>query len=169
MTSRGSLQEFQQQLAQRLRGASNVSPALQRIGVQAGEHQWLIRLQDTGAVMPVSEISSVPLTRPWFLGLANIRGNLASVIDFGAFMGKGPTVRTPECRLVLIAEHFGVHCGLLVARIMGLQNLEQLHVGEGGDERAWVGTLYRDRNGSSWFELKIDALVAHDDFLRVGL
>jgi twitching motility protein PilI len=46
------------------------------------------------------EISSVPLTKPWYLGLANIRGVLASVVDFGAFISGEPTARTPDCRLV---------------------------------------------------------------------
>ena len=169
MTQSSSLQEFQQRLAQRLRNASSDGAAVQRIGVQAGEQQWLLRLEDAGEVMPVPDISSVPLTCPWFLGLTNIRGNLAGVIDFSTFLGKAPTVRAPECRLVLIAERFGAHCGLLVARVMGLRNMEQLQALGGRDERPWVGARYRDRNGSDWFELKIDTLVACDDFLRVGL
>ena len=34
-------------------------------------------------------IANVPLTQPWFRGLANIRGNLYSVIDFAGFLGRG--------------------------------------------------------------------------------
>ena len=33
-------------------------------------------------------IATVPLTQPWFLGVANIRGNLYSVVDFAGFVGR---------------------------------------------------------------------------------
>ncbi|MBI2319184.1 MAG: hypothetical protein HYU75_19850 [Betaproteobacteria bacterium] len=94
---------------------------------------------------------------------------LAAVIDFGAFAGGEQTARTPECRLVLLAERFGAHCGLLVSRISGLRNLDQLLALEDRDERPWAGARYRDGDGCIWSELNAGALVAHDDFLRVGL
>lgn len=169
MTKSASLQEFQQRLTHRLHGAASGSPASLRIGLQAGPRRWLLRLDDAGEILPLPELSSVPLTRAWFLGLANIRGNLAAVIDFSAFMGEAPIARAPECRVVLLAERFGVHCGLLVSRISGLRALEQLVADGLGDECAWAGARYRDPEGSTWNELKIDALVAHEDFLQVGV
>jgi len=69
------------------------------LGVQAGTRNWLLKLDDAGEMLPLPEFSSVPLTKPWYLGLANIRGVLASIVDFGAFMGGEQTVRTPDCRL----------------------------------------------------------------------
>jgi twitching motility protein PilI len=33
-----------------------------------------------------------PLTQPWFLGLANIRGNLYSVVDLAGFLGRETVV-----------------------------------------------------------------------------
>lgn len=169
MSKSGSLREFQQRLTQRLSEASSVSTASARLGVKAGSRHWLLRLDDAGEVLSVPEIASVPLTCPWFLGLANIRGNLAGVVDFAAFMGESQVLRTPESRLVLIAERYGAQSGLLVSRVAGLRSLEQFQQGTGGGERPWVGANYLDRDGSIWHELNIDALVAHDDFLRVGV
>ena len=40
-------------------------------------------------MIPVPPITPVPLTRPWFRGVANVRGNLYSVVDFAAFVGVG--------------------------------------------------------------------------------
>lgn len=169
MAKSGSLREFQQQLTQRLSEASKVSTASARLGVQAGSRQWLLKLDDAGEVLSVPEIASVPLTCSWFLGLANIRGNLAGVVDFAAFMGESRVARNPESRLVLIAERYGAQSGLLVSRVAGLRSLEQFQEDSGGRERPWVGARFRDRDGSTWHELNIDALVAHDDFLRVGV
>ena len=169
MSKTGSLREFQQQLTQRLSEASGAASASTRLGVQAGSRQWLLKLDDAGEVLSVPEMTSVPLTHSWFIGLANIRGNLAGVVDFSAFMGEAPAPRTPESRLVLIAERFGAYSSLLVSRVAGLRNLEQFQQGAGGSERPWVGAQYRDPDGGIWHELNIDALVAHDDFLRVGV
>jgi twitching motility protein PilI len=164
-----SLREFQQALAARLAEAGAETAPHARLGVQAGGRLWLIRLDDAGEVLPLPAVTPVPLTRQWFLGLANIRGNLACVVDFAGLMGESPTERSPGCRLVLVAERFGAHSGLLVARMMGLRNIHQLEAEEGGADRPWIRGAFRDPEGRRWYELDIGVLVAHGDFLQVGL
>ena len=63
---------------------------------------WLVKLEEAGEVIPVPAMVPVPLTQPWFRGLANIRGNLFSVIDFAAYQGGEPTPATPDARLLLV-------------------------------------------------------------------
>ena len=169
MAKQISLREFQQALAARLAEAGAETAPHARLGVQAGGRLWLIRLDDAGEVLPLPAVTPVPLTRQWFLGLANIRGNLACVVDFAALIGEPPTERAPDCRLVLVAERFGVHSGLLVGRMMGLRNIHQLKAEEGGADRPWVRGAFRDSEGRRWCELDIGVLVAHDDFLQAGL
>jgi twitching motility protein PilI len=164
-----SLREFQQALAARLAEAGAETAPHARLGMQAGGRLWLIPLEDAGEVLPLPAVTPVPLTRAWFLGLANIRGNLACVVDFAGLMGEPPTERSPECRLVLVAERFGAHGGLLVARMMGLRNIHQLQAEEGGADRPWIRGAFRDPEGRRWHELDIGVLVAQDDFLQVGL
>lgn len=164
-----SLREFQQALAAKLAEAGAETAPHARLGVQAGARLWLIRLDEAGEVSPLPAVTPVPLTRQWFLGLANIRGNLAGVVDFAGFTGEPPAERSPECRLVLVAERFGAHSGLLVARMMGLRNIHQLKAEEGGAERPWIRGVFRDPEGRRWYELDIGVLVAHGDFLQVGL
>jgi len=166
-----SLREFQQSLAQRLREAQAASEQSSRLGVQAGDSYWLFRLDETDEVLPVPDISPVPLTYAWYLGLANIRGVMANVVDFGAFLGDEPTVRTPDCRLVLVADRFHSYSGLLISRMMGLrnvQNLEPLEAHATSDGKSWVGAAYRDPEGRTWKELDVAALVANENFLNVG-
>jgi twitching motility protein PilI len=166
-----SLREFQQSLAQRLREAQATTEQSSRLGVQAGESYWLLKLDETDEVLPLPEISHVPLTRPWYLGLANIRGVMANVVDFGAFMGAEATSRTPDCRLVLVADRFQSYSGLLISRMMGLRNLQTLEAREAPDtpeRKPWLGTVYRDADGRTWNELDMAALVANESFLNVG-
>jgi twitching motility protein PilI len=164
-----SLREFQQGLAQRLREAQTEAEPTSRLGVQAGSANWLLKLDDAGEMLPLPEISGVPLTRPWYLGLANIRGVLSSVVDFSAFAGGEPTARTPECRLLLIAERFQSFSGLLISRMLGLKNVQTMQTVEEAGSRPWIAGAYRDDEGRLWHELNIGALVAHEDFLHVGV
>jgi twitching motility protein PilI len=166
-----SLREFQQSLAQRLREAHAASEQSSRLGVQAGDSYWLLKLDETDEVLPLPDISPVPLTRPWYLGLANIRGVMSNVVDFGAFLGDETTPRTPDCRLVLVADRFQSYSGLLISRMMGLrnvQNLEALEAPAGSEARPWLGAAYRDPEGRLWNELNVAALVANENFLNVG-
>jgi len=163
-----SLREFQQGLARRLREAQAEAEPTSRLGVQAGSRNWLLKLDDAGEMLPLPEISGVPLTKPWYLGLTNIRGVLASVVDFAAFMDGEQTVRTPDCRLLLVAERFHSFSGLLISRMLGLKNVQIMQPAEKAAEQSWIGDAYRDKDGRLWHELDMAALVAHDDFLQVG-
>src|SRR5438046_10481845 len=121
MAKQISLREFQQGLAQRLREAQTEAEPTSRLGVLAGGGNWLLKLDDAGEMLPLPEFSSVPLTKEWYLGLANIRGVLASIVDFAAFMGGEHTVRTPDCCLLRIVERFNSLSRLLIGSIIGLK------------------------------------------------
>jgi twitching motility protein PilI len=168
MAKQISLREFQQGLAQRLREAQAEAEPTSRLGVRAGDGNWLVKLEDAGEMLPLPEISSVPLTKPWYLGLANIRGVLASVVDFAAFMGGELTVRTPDCRLLLIADRFHSSSGLVVSRMLGLRNVQKFQATTEADTRPWVGAAYRDEEGNAWHELEVGQLITHNEFLHVG-
>jgi twitching motility protein PilI len=103
------------------------------------------------------------------LGLANIRGVLASVVDFGAFMGGEATARTPDCRLMLIAERFQSFSGLLISRMLGLKNIQALGLLQATGDRPWVGASYSDEEGHVWQELNLAELTSSNDFLQVGV
>jgi twitching motility protein PilI len=83
-------------------------------------------------------------------------------------MGGEQTVRTPDCRLLLVAERFHSFSGLLISRMLGLKNVQAMQLTEEATDRSWIAAAYRDEDGRLWHELDIGALVAHDDFLQVG-
>ena len=86
--ARIDLRTFQQELASRLatKTAAQV-PRSSRLGLSSGGARWLVRLADAGEVITMPPIVKVPMTRDWFMGVANIRGNLFSVVDFAGFLG----------------------------------------------------------------------------------
>ncbi len=150
MATKVSLREFQQELAQRLSSAKTAPVSAARLGVQCGAAYWLIALDDAGEIAPVPALLPVPLTRSWYLGVANIRGGLFSVVDFAAFSGGEPSVRGPDSRLVLAGPRFGINAALLVTRMLGLRNARDMHrasegaAGGAAASAAWAGPAWHE-------------------------
>jgi twitching motility protein PilI len=170
MAKRLSLKEFQEGLASRLKSAASETAANTRLSFQAGNSHWLVGLESAGEVLPVPEIERVPLTRPWFAGVSNIRGVLYGISDFSAFLGGPGTVRGPENRLLLIGEPLGVNAALLITRLTGLRNIGEFEeIDDGGGGSQWAERTWRDPEGRHWRDLDGTRLLSHRDFLDVGL
>jgi twitching motility protein PilI len=111
----------------------------------------------------------VPLTKGWFRGMANIRGNLYSVVDFSAFLGGPPVVQGEQSRLLLLGDRFRIGSALLVDRSLGLRNPGQLKA-QARPENAqpWLKGQFTDEDGRAWRELDVPQLVLQQEFLTVG-
>lgn len=149
-----------------------------------GGCRWLVNLAESGEVLPVPTLTSVPLTQPWFAGVANIRGTLFSIVDFALWRGGEPTPRTAQTRLLLMGAREGLRSALLVQRAWGLRARDDLHVVEkalphGGfksslrngaaETPVWQGLRLQDTSTSMcWTCLDIAALLATSDFLDVA-
>jgi twitching motility protein PilI len=168
------LRVFQQELAARLASKTAAQVESSRLGFSAAGQQWLIRLADAGEVIAMPPLASVPLTKPWFLGVANIRGNLYTVIDFTGFLGHelaAPHIAGGTSRLVLLGPRTGdLRAGVVVPRVMGLRNLAELAPALAGtDAPAWYGQRWIDADGAAWQEIDLSGLARDPEFLRVGL
>jgi twitching motility protein PilI len=169
MARKSSLREFQAHLATRLAGAGD-QRAAGLLGILSGADHWLVELPDSGEVVPLPPLTGVPLTRPWFAGIANIRGNLYSVADFSAFRGKETTLTTSDSRLLLIGARYGNNASLLVTRMLGLRNIDDLRpVAEDPASPSWGSEAYMDKEGRRWHMLNVKRLLADDVFMDIGI
>jgi twitching motility protein PilI len=168
MTKKISLPEFQSYLAARLAGTSQQSPA-GLLGVLAGSEYWLLDLADSGEIVPLTPLTKVPLTKPWFAGIANIRGNLYSVVDLSAFAGNEVTPQNASSRLLLIGTRHGSNAALLVNRMVGLRNVDTLTpetIARGAP--AWAPEAYTDNEGRRWKKLRVRELLADETFMDIA-
>lgn len=169
------LRAFQLELATRLAAKTTQQVEQSRLGLACAGQQWLIRLADAGEVIAVPTMATVPLTRPWYLGVANIRGNLYSVIDFGGFLGHAiepPAAGMSQAaRMVLFGPRVGeLRAGLVVTRVLGLSNLAELAQGDAlAGAPAWYGARWTDKAGGIWQEIDLALLAQDPAFLQVGL
>jgi len=169
MAKRINRREFQESLSLRLSEAARGEAQRAWLGVHSGSDYWLFELADAGEIVPLAQLTEVPLTKPWFAGIANIRGTLYSVVDFSAFQGGEATPRNNAARLLLVGARHGINSALLVARTLGLKSPDGLEPDAGNDPRPWAGQGYRDNKGQQWRKMLIKPLLANPEFLDVGL
>ena len=169
MTDQPTLREFQQKLADRLNAAEQSSPPPALLAMESGKDRWLLDLADAGEVVPTPQLAAVPLTKPWYAGLVNVRGNLFSVVDLSRFHGGEPTTRDADSRLLLVGTRHGINSALLVTRVLGLKSLATLEIASAHDQQTWRGDRYRDAQGTHWTHLRIPQLLKARTFLEIGL
>jgi len=168
---RVDLRTFQQELATRLATKTTAQVESSRLGLSTGTERWLVRLADAGEVIAMPAIVKVPMTRDWFLGVANIRGNLYSVVDFGGFLGQALAPAAAATRLVLFGARVGeLNAGIVVTRVLGLRNLADLApVPADGDAAPWHAQRWMDGDGNAWQEIDLAKLARAPAFLQVGV
>jgi twitching motility protein PilI len=169
MARRTGLREFQISVAERLRTASTRAALSSKLGFQVGGDNWFVALHQVSEVIPVPALVQVPRTQSWFRGVANVRGNLYSMVDFAAYQGREAIGAGMERRVILVSDRLVGGSGLLVSRMLGLRNPEQFNVAarpEGAS--AWLAAAYTDAGGTRWLELDLPALVREQRFLEVG-
>jgi twitching motility protein PilI len=172
--ARIDLRLFQQELATRLASKTTAQVESSRLGLSCAGERWLIRLADAAEVVAVPPLAAVPLTQPWFLGLANIRGNLYSVVDLARFLGREAVVPHgggAQSRLILFGARAGdMNVGVVVQGVLGLRNIAELAPAPSvADAPAWYGLRWSDPAGGTWQEFDLARLAADPVFLRVGL
>lgn len=171
------MRDFQTRLVERMqaaRGGSDVRAS--QLGVLIGDTRWLFDLQQAGEIVAASSITKVPLTQPWFLGLANIRGNLISVVDFAQFQGGPASAIDKEARIIAFAPSLSFNAGLLVSKVLGLRNIadmEQYSDGQdsttGVEASGGLAPRYIDGDHQIWHLLDLAAVSQDPAFLHVGL
>src|ERR1700691_1675395 len=170
MARKISLRDFQQGLVSRIQNATQAVVTRARLGVQVGPENWLLDLTDASEVVPVPRLTPAPLTKAWFCGVANVRGNLYSVVDFSAYQGFEPTPQNVESRLLLLSNRYLGNAALLVTRMLGLRNVDDFGEKEQLQAtRSWVSAQYRDKGGAQWNQLDLARLVEQEDFLEIGI
>lgn len=165
--ARSSLREFQERLARRLAEAGT-GERRGLLGFMCGAEHWLIELAEAGEILPPPPLSTVPLTQPWYRGLANVRGTLFSVVDFACFNGQPPVPPGGGARLLLIGARHGVNTALLVNASTGLRAHEDFTACATDDPRPWVARSLRDLQGRTWQQIDPARLLAHPAFLDPG-
>lgn len=112
------------------------APGLWRgIGYRVGPRTLVSEIGEINELLAMPPLTAVPGTRPWLLGVANVRGNLMPVVDFGRFLFDERTPLTDRARLLVVRQGGG-SVALLVDEVYGQRTVdeEQRRVAEQEDD-----------------------------------
>ena len=80
----------------------------------------LIAETDVSELLTLPPITIVPGTKQWVAGIANVRGELLPIVDFGHFAFGKPVVPGKQSR-VLVVVHDDIRSGLIVDQVYGMR------------------------------------------------
>jgi twitching motility protein PilI len=170
MEAKESLREFQTRLAEKLKAVEGVQGVSSKLGFIAGGRHWLVDLNQINEVVTVPELTEVPWAKPWFVGVASVRGVLYGCVDLAAYLGLADPLPPGETRILLAHPRFGVNAALRVERALGLRGIAELTPEPVEvDAAPWQVSRWHDRDGQLWTEINMESLVATPAFLEAGL
>jgi twitching motility protein PilI len=172
MANKEALRELQGRLAERLHEVKTQERTLSWLAVESGGHGFLLPLAEAGEIFQPGALLSVPHALPWFLGVANLRGVLAGVVDLAGFLGlrsRLPEGERDQARVVAFNPTLEINGALQVDRLAGLRNQTQLtpEVVDVHARPGFVGGRYHDAGGRVWQELRLAVLARDERFLRI--
>lgn len=174
MANREALRDLQSRLAQRLQAARSETRNQSWLAVESAGLGLLVPLATAGEIFPAGALMTVPHTQGWFLGVANLRGQLHGVVDLAAFLGlRAPLAREAvreQARLLAFNPALGSHSAALVDRLSGLRSAEQmtLQPPDGQPRPSFAGAVWRDAEGRDWQEINLAVLARHEQFLAIA-
>ncbi|MFY9260021.1 MAG: chemotaxis protein CheW [Gallionella sp.] len=161
MSKRLNLRDFQQNLSNRLQDKGHAENQVSTLGVQIGTQHWLVDMTDISEVLPLLKVTTLPLCKPWVVGMVNVRGNLYCVADLASFLGQGRVSGDMHNRLLLVSTQHDFNAALLIERVYGLRNIQ-----------AWrhdvVQNCYFDEQNIMWRKLDVPDLLGQAEFLQIG-
>jgi twitching motility protein PilI len=175
---RGRLRDFQTQLMERMQAAKAGSHVrANQLGVMIGRSRYLIDLKEAGEIVASGNLTRVPLTKSWYLGVSNVRGSLTSVVDFSLFSGGDPTTLDSSCRVLAFSNALSFNSAILVSKVLGLRNADEMQLTDDGHEdgtgrgvrKPWILNQFLDAEGNNWTQISLLLLVQDQNFLHIGL
>jgi twitching motility protein PilI len=141
------------------------------LGFRLGD-RWLVAPRDdVREVIVPPTLTRVPGSRPWLLGMANVRGGLLPVCDLRRLLGDEHNTLARSSR-VLVYNSDRVPAGFLVDEVSGYRQFTPADqrgelMEEGGPLKPYLLGAFA-REGQAWLAVSLHKITAGDAFNRAG-
>lgn len=176
-----SIHPFEQlnQLAQRVEEMAATLPersskddAWQAVAFQLDEAIMLINMNSVSEVSPQPPVTRLPGVKRWVRGIANVRGEVLTVVDLHEFFELAGN-RNPAFNRVIAIEKGEIRLGMVVDRIIGMRQIAAQEFREEPSEECpeamkpcVSGAVLID---NSWMDIfDPEKLVSNENFLNVS-
>lgn len=94
------------------------------VGFRLGDVYLVTPLEQIAEVLPYPAITPVPGAKPWVRGIANVRGNLLTIVDLAEYFAKERIYRDERVRVIVMNVET-LTTGLLVNEVFGLRHFNE--------------------------------------------
>ena len=155
-----------------LDGADSETEEWIGIGFRLGQENFVAGRTDVREVLPFpDQLTRVPGAKPWLRGIANIRGQLLTIVDLKTFLGAGRTQADRHARVLHLASR-EVPTAIIVDEVMGFRrfNTEEFRPEVAATKircEQYLAGGYQ-RGTDSWPLFDLAKLLEDDHFLSPG-
>ena len=142
------------------------------IAFRLGSENFVANRADVREVMPLPEpMTRVPGAKPWLRGVANVRGQLLTMVDLRAFLGSGGTTPDRRSRVLVLASR-DVPSGLIVDQVFGFRRFSNSEYESESPIpklrcEQYLHGAYR-RGVETWPQFDFSLLLEDEHFLNAG-
>ncbi|MDT8438339.1 MAG: chemotaxis protein CheW [Wenzhouxiangellaceae bacterium] len=131
-----------------------------------GQARLTLGVSELEEILPLPTISPVPGAVDWLLGMANVRGNLVTIVDLGWYLFGVRTPHAARTRLILTRLQ-GKFTGLVVDEVYGQRHFNLADAREISAEDALGGLVERAmvQGSEHWGRFRFDRLARDPGFL----
>jgi len=132
-----------------------------------GSHRLTVGITEVDEILPMPQATAVPGAKDWLLGMANVRGNLVTVVDLGWFLYGSRTPITARTRLILTRLQ-GRYLGLVVDEVFGQRHFSLPdRITESVDDDALAGLVeeHFPQGDEKWGRFEMNRLMSSAEFL----
>jgi len=142
------------------------------VAFRVGLNSLVTPLGEVVEILDFPELSMVPNTQHWMLGIANIRGKILPVVDLNGYLCGTLTQVTGKTRLLVI-DYNGVFSGVVVDEVLGLKHFmdeEIIENDSGVDEFLQPYTRHGySRGDQTWGLFSLFELADSPQFLQASV
>ena len=140
------------------------------LGVAIGEGRYLVPMTEVSEVIAIPKLARVPLTQPWFFGMANVRGQLYGVTDLSIYLCNKPMPHNLKSRILLVSLDSKIYGGFIVTQMLGIRNLSEFELEKAPQKKLAPGVIacYSDQENRIWRKLSLIELLRDEQIFQVA-
>lgn len=133
------------------------------LAFKVGSENYLLSMDDVLEVVEELEITPLPFSEPWLLGLSNFRGNIYSVSDFLIFTGQKAEKSKRMNKKYIMLRNAANGYALLVDEVAGIR---WFAITVESENYGWIEAIITERS-VRWKLINVNALIEDRIFNHV--
>lgn len=144
----------------------------QYVRFRVAECYLMVKVISVSEILPLPPVTLVPFTKPWVIGVSNIRGDVIPISDFSHFLFEQGIDKNKKNK-VIILKGVGFNTAILVDEVLGMSDvvLDDIDSDTSGTEEQLkpyiIGTVTRDEQTYSVMDSK--ALLTEPGFMKAAV